>query len=328
MNADSFDLIGIDLGGTKLAAARFRPGMERIHEHRVPVAGLDQDGLVAAILDAIQTCRDAADGQVGAVGLGLPTTIDRRTGMVVSACNLPLHELPIVELVEERTDLACALDNDATAALVGEHALGRARGLEHVVMLTLGTGVGGGMLLDGRPYSGAIGGGSELGHVSIAHDGLPCTSANCPNRGCLEAYCSGTALARNAREAARQHPDGALGRAVAAGREPRGELVVELALQGDGQCVALLEELGRYLGVGIASLTNIFNPEMVVVGGGLAEAAEQWILPAAREVVQARTLEPARSLVRIEPAELGNGAGLVGAAVLARGALDASLARA
>jgi len=192
-----------------------------------------------------------------------------------------------------------------------------------MVMLTLGTGIGGGLILDGSLYRGSIGAAGELGHITIQVDGPPC-QGTCPGRGHLEALASGTAADRLAQEVAVERPEGDLGRAGAAGRTVDARLAVELAAAGPGDAREVLEAIGRYLGEGIASLVNVFNPELVVLGGGFARAGDLLFEPA-RQVVAERALQPARDLVRIVPALLGVEAGLIGAGLVGFEALEAAV---
>jgi glucokinase len=212
------------------------------------------------------------------------------------------------------------IENDGNAAAVAEHRLGAARGARHVVMLTLGTGVGGGLILENHLYRGAVGAAGELGHITIDVDGPPCQGA-CPGRGHLEALASGLAADGLAERAAAERPDGDLGRAAAAGRKVDPHLLVELAAAGPGDARDVLDHVGFHLGVGIADFVNVFNPELVVVGGGFAEAGEL-LLDSARKVVAERALPPAKDEVEIVMAELGSEAGLIGAALVAFDALD------
>ena len=302
-------VIGVDLGGTKiLAGVVDRDGsVERRRELPTPLDS--QDELLRGLAEAVE---DVLEEDVAALGFGIPSTIDQRSGKAVTSVNIPLADLDLRAWMRERFGLPVGIDNDANAATLAEWAHGAGRGTRHMVMLTLGTGVGGGLILDGKPYRGAIGAGAELGHMVIDLDGPPCQGA-CTGRGHLEALASGHAATTAAQEQ--------FGPAVDAHR------LVRLANEGDAAAVGLLAELGHRLGAGIASLVNIFNPELVVVGGGFS-AAGDFLLEPARELVAREALSPARELVRIVRAELGTAAGLVGAGLVAFEALDGAAAAA
>jgi glucokinase len=308
-------VIGVDLGGTKLLAGVVDERLEVHHRVQRTVAGLEQAELLDVAVDAVTEARTAARTEVAAVGFGIPCTIDRRTGRAVVAVNLDLVDVAFGAVVGERLGLPVSVDNDANVAALAEHRAGAARGCSEAVVLTIGTGIGGGLILRGELYRGAIGAGAEPGHMVIDMDGPPC-QGNCPNRGCMEALASGTALAREARRIAREQPRSGLGRAVAAGQELAGPLVTELAHDGDPGAIEAVGLIGARLGVGITSLVNIFNPEVVVIGGGVIGAGELLLAPA-RAVVAARALPPGRDEVRIVPAAFGAEAGMVGAAALA-----------
>src|SRR5437763_8828049 len=294
-------VIGVDLGGTKILAGIVdRDGtVERRRELPTPLES--QEELLQGIASAVE---DVLEDDVAAIGLGIPSTIDQRSGRAVTSVNIPLADLDVRGWVRDRFGLPTGIDNDANAATLAEWAYGAGRGTRHMVMLTLGTGVGGRLILDGKPYRGAIGAGAELGHMVIDLDGPPCQGV-CPGRGHLEALASGHAATTAAQEQ--------FGPAVDAHR------LVRLANQGGRAAVALLAELGHRLGAGIASLVNIFNPELVVVGGGLS-AAGDFLLEPARELVAREALSPARELVRIVRAERGPAAGLAGAGPVRFGA--------
>jgi glucokinase len=234
--------------------------------------------------------------------------------------HLPLDGLPFKALMSERLDLPVTVDNDTNVALLAEHQAGAARGADDAVMITLGTGIGGGLMFGGEVYRGSAGAGAELGHIVVDPDGPECPG-DCPGHGCLEAYASGNAIGRAGEEAARRSPESALGKALEQGREITGGLVTELAHDGDETAIRVLAEAGRWLGLGIVSLTNALNPELVIVGGG-AGAAGELLLQPAREVLAARGLPPNRELVRVVPAHFGSEAGMIGAALMALNALE------
>lgn len=256
-----------------------------------------------------------AEGEVSAVGFGIPCTIDRRTGRAVWAVNLPLADIMFGDVMTERLGLPVFVDNDANLALLAEHRRGAAAGFTEAVMLTIGTGIGGGLLLGGRLYRGSAGAAAELGHTVIDINGPPC-QGNCPNRGCIEVMASGTALAREAVRIAGERPGSGLAQALADGQELIGPLVTELAYDGDSAAREVLELIGTRLGVAIASFVNTFNPQVVVIGGGVMAAGDLLLEPA-RKVVAERTLPPARDEVRIVTAGFGVEAGMVGAGAFA-----------
>ena len=226
-----------------------------------------------------------------------------------------VHGLNERDILRERLGLPVFVDNDANVTTLAEQRAGAARGALDVVGLTVGTGIGGGIVIDGHIYRGYVGAGAELGHMVIDEDGPPC-QGQCPNRGCLEAVASGAAIGREGSLAAEQEPDSALGAAIADGLEITGEVVTDLALEGDEVARMVLGQIGRKLGVGLANIVNIFNPEVIVVGGG-AMAAGDLLLDPAREELRLRALPPGRELVRVVPAQFGAEAGMLGAGLLA-----------
>jgi glucokinase len=308
-------VIGVDVGGTKLLAGVVDARFGVHHRAQRSVVGLDQSALLDMAVDAVREARDAAGGEVAAIGFGIPCLIDQRTGTAVIAVNLSLADIPFRDVMAERLGLPVFVDNDGNVTALAEHQAGAARGAREAVILTIGTGIGAGLILRGELYRGSIGAGAELGHMVIDMDGPRC-QGNCPNYGCVEALASGTALVREATRLARERPRSGLGRALAAGRDPSGPLVTELAHDGDAVAIEALTLIGARLGVAIASLVNIFNPEIVVVGGGVIAAGELLLAPA-RAVVAERALPPSRDVVRIVAARFGAEAGMVGAAMLA-----------
>jgi glucokinase len=307
--------IGVDMGGSKLLAGAVDTQLSVHNRAQRPLLGLDQASLLDVAVDAVEEVRALAEGEISAVGFGIPCLIDQRTGRAVVAVNLPLADIVFGELMAERLGLPVFVDNDANVAALAEHSGGAGAGCSDLVMLTIGTGIGGGLILGGRIYRGALGAGAELGHTVIDMNGPPC-QGNCPNRGCLEAMASGTALAREALRVAGERPESGLGRALADGVPLVGPLVTELAYDGDEAAVEVLQLIGTRLGVGITSFVNAFNPEVVVIGGGVMGAGDL-LLDAARAEVAARALPPSRDEVQIVTAEYGVEAGMVGAAALA-----------
>lgn len=311
-------VIGIDLGGTKLAAGVVTGDLTVLHRVRRPSRGIGQQALLDLIVEVVEELRVACAGDrlVEAVGLGIPSMIDQQSGRVVMSVNLPIADVPIRDVMQERLGLPVAVDNDGNVAALAEQRFGAARGRRHVVFLGLGTGVAGGVIIDGRVFRGARGTGAELGHITVAIDGPACQGF-CPNRGCLETMSSGTAMARLAHEYAQAHADSALGRELAAGHEITGEIVTRLAHDGDVGAIGVLAEVGRNLGAGMVSIVNTFNPEAIVVGGGAAEGAGELVLGPARDQLERRALPPNRDAVEVLPAQFGPDAGMLGAAALA-----------
>jgi glucokinase len=307
-------VIGIDAGGTKLLGGVIDDSLVVHHRVHRSWRGADRAETLEIMLDAVEEVRAAAP-DVEAVGFGIPALVEQETGVALWSTHLPLADVPFRDLMSERLGLPVEVDNDSNVALLAEHRAGAARDVRHAAMLTLGTGIGGGLLLDGRIYRGAGGLGAELGHIVIDLDGPDC-QGECPGRGCLEVLASGSAIGAAGRAAARAHPASALGRRLAAGDEITGPIVTELAHAGDAAAIGVLATVGRRLGAGITSIVNALAPEVVVVGGG-AVAAGELLLQPARAVVAERALPPMRERVRIVAAHFGDEAGMLGAALLA-----------
>ncbi len=317
-------VIGVDLGGTKVLAGAVDERLGVHHRARRSSRGEDTAEVLSIIEGAVREASEAVDGVVEAVGVGVPSTIDALRGVSIYSTHLPLAGVPVATLLAERLGLPVFMDNDANLALLAEHRAGAAEGADNALMLTLGTGIGGGILVDGRIYRGSQGAAAELGHMVVDQDGPPC-QGNCPNRGCLEVMASGSALVREATALAGERPRSALGRALASGRGITGPLVTELAHDGDEAAREVLGLIGRRLGVGISSLVNVFDPDVVLIGGGVVAAGELLFEPA-RDEMRARALPPGRDHVRILPTRFGDESGMLGAAVLARDAIDARAA--
>jgi glucokinase len=304
-------VLGVDVGGTKVevgavCGSEVSRAVERPTELESTEALLD--GLEATAQELI-----ADVGRPAAVGAGVPSQIEFATGRVMSSVNIPLEGVALRDELERRFGLPAFVDNDGNCAALAEAEL---RGMRDLVMLTLGTGVGGGVVIGGRIFRGTHGLGAELGHVTIEKDGPPCPG-NCPNRGCLEALASGTALERDATETGKDHPDSALGSVYAEHGRVHGHDAVEAARAGDRLARRLFARLAEALGVGIASFVNVFEPEQLVIGGGLSEAADLFLEDA---VVEAgvRALPVLWERVTVSVAQSGADAGVIGAGLLAR----------
>ena len=305
--------VGVDVGGTKIAAGVVTPDGKILDEVRYPTPH-SPGTLVETIARAISEVGDGP--QVGGVCLAVPGLILAQANKVVFSPNLRAVEgIPLKDELEPKIGMPLTIENDGNAAAWGEFRFGVGSEADHLVFVALGTGIGGGVITQGILMRGAQGSGGELGHVTIQATGPRCA---CGNNGCLEALASGTAIGRRARELAVEQPDSALGR-LAARRQILGEDVTELAREGDEVALSVLDEVGRWLGVGLAGFVNIFNPEVVAVGGGVMEAGEL-VLRAARKEVILRARPPSRDLADVKVATLGPRSGVLGAAALARDA--------
>ena len=303
--------IGVDVGGTKIAAGVVSPEGEILNEVRYPSSG-PTERLLSSIARAINDVKQ--DYEVGGACLAVPGNILATESRVIFSPNL--HTIEGIDLKEEmqrRTGFDVTVENDANAAAWGEFRFGAGAEIDHLVFVTLGTGVGGGVITHGVLMRGAQGAGGELGHMTIHATGPRC---GCGNRGCLEALASGTAIQRRAREVAAEEPGSALAE-LAIERRILGEDVTRLARDGDKAALSVLEEAGLWLGIGLAGYVNIFNPEVIAVGGGASRAGDL-ILNATRREVHLRSRSPARDLVKIMAATLGPESGVLGAAALAR----------
>jgi glucokinase len=311
-------VIALDLGGTKLAAGIIDREGVVVRRTQQPTDTSSQEALLAQIERAIE---DLLDEDVAALGVGIPSLIDQKLGRAGASVNVPLAGVNVRDELSEHYGLPVALENDANAAALAEHRFGAGRGSEHMVMITLGTGIGGGLILNGELYRGSLGTAGELGHLTIDVHGPQCQGF-CPGIGHFEALASGTAAERLADEIADARPDGRLAGARADGRALEAPVVVELAEAGAPDALQVMDTIGYHLGHGIANYVNVFNPELVVIGGGFSRAGEL-VLEPARRVIAERALPTPREHVRIALAVLGNEAGLIGAGLVGFEALDA-----
>jgi glucokinase len=292
-------VIGVDLGGTKIAAGSIDADGHVHERNEVPTPVDSQEALLEGIVSAIEPL--AAESPA-AIGFGIPSVIDRKTGRTLGSTNIPLRDVSLDEVVGERFGVPVVVENDGNVAALAEWRLGAGRGVDDLVTLTLGTGVGGGLVLGGSLYRGI----AELGHVVVVADGPPC-QGNCNGRGHLESVASGNAADRAAEKL---WGDGA-----------NAELLVGRAQEGDPAALEALAGIGHLLGAAVGSFMNIFAPELVIIGGGFGLAAFEFLLPSTLEIARRETVEPDFLPVRIVRAELGSDAGLVGAGLLAFEAL-------
>ena len=305
--------IGIDIGGTKIAAGVVAEDGRILQRVRVPTPPDDELATLAA-LHAVVDELLARDPRVEAIGVGAAGLVERPGANARWAPHNTYRRLELRRLLHERTGLPTSVDNDANAAAWAEARFGAGAVSDDLVVVNVGTGIGGGLVLDGRLYHGEHGFAGELGHLIVDPDGDRC---DCGNRGCLEAMASGSTLGRLGREAAAADPGGRLAALAGGPHLVTGEVVFAAAAEGDKAALALFERVGHWLGVGIASLVTIFDPDLVVVGGGVAATGDLLLAPARASFERYVHARDQRDLPPVVPARLGADAGLVGAATLA-----------
>jgi glucokinase len=303
-------VLGVDVGGTKVAVAAV-DGVTATRTREHPTVTVSTD----ALLDGVEhVVRDviADAGQPEAIGVGVPSQIEFATGTVETSVNIPLTGVPLREELGRRFGVPVYVDNDANCAALAEaHIVGAS----HLVMLTLGTGVGGGVVIDGLTFRGAHGLGAELGHIAVNPDGPPCPG-NCPNRGCLESYCSGQALERDGTELASDKPDSPLAERLDSDGRLSARKLVAAAEDGDADALLIMENFGRMLGIGISNYVNVFEPERLAIGGGISRASHLFLDRAVQEA-GARTRPALWKRTTVALAEGGPDAGVIGAGLLA-----------
>jgi glucokinase len=311
-------VLGIDIGGTNLVVGSVAEDGSTVvataSEPTHPEAGATDvvDRLVGLAERAVATTRREAPGaEILGVGVGAPGPLDTKRGIVLLTPNLGWVNMPLRQLIHDRLGLPAALDNDANCAVLGEWWVGAARGARHAIGITIGTGIGGGLIVDGRLYHGASDVAGEIGHTTIDTEGRRC---KCGNYGCLEAYASGPNIALRAVEEMEAGAESRL-RALVGGdlRKITAQTVYQAAADGDELALEVVNDTAKFLGVGIGNLLNVFNPEVVVVCGGVTLAGDHLFEPLRREVAR-RAFKPAVTACRIVPGELAGTAGVYGAA--------------
>lgn len=309
---------GIDLGGTKILSLVMTAEGGVLGRDRCPTEAQDgPDAVIGRMAISLRRAAAAASlplKELGGVGVSAPGPCDLRRGLVTDPPNLPgWRDVPLPRILSEALGLPVLLENDATAAAYGEHRFGAGRPYRHLVFVTVSTGIGGGIIIDGSPYRGASGGAGEVGHTVIQEDGPPC---GCGRKGCLEALASGTAIAREGTALLEGGRAPQLARLAAAGRVVDAETVYEAAENGDSDARAVIERAGHYLGLGFANLINLFNPEAIVVGGGLSRMGGMFLGPACA-AIRERALPQCLADVTVVLGELGDEAGALGVVALA-----------
>ena len=313
---------GIDLGATKILSVVVSRSGRLLAEDLRPTEGVEgPDAVIANMIASLrQAVASAGGGQLAAIGIDAPGPVDYARGIITSPPNLPgWHDVPLAAIVEKEFGVPCILENDANAAAFAEHRWGSGRGSRHMLFLTVSSGVGGGIIIDGNLYRGASGAAGEVGHMTINARGARC---HCGCRGCLEMYASGIAIARLGRRLAARHPESLLAR-LAREQPLTAKLVHEVADKGDESARDLIAGAGRDLGVGLASLINVFNPEVIVLDGSLTKMGDLYLGPA-RETAQRESFAQNWSDVRIVVGELGDRSAALGAAAVALEAMRAT----
>src|SRR5918911_4099560 len=310
--------IGLDLGGTTLKAALVSATGEILHETRTDSEQQRADRLFAQLIEAARALRDhpQAEGRVAGVGLGVPGLVNRKTNRIEVLTNLPeLSHVDLIGEVSAALGLPVVLDNDANAAAYGELQAGAARGRREVFFITLGTGIGSGLIINGQIYRGAAGFAGEFGHMTIDPEGIEC---GCGTVGCLETIASGPNIVRRTRERLYRDRTSSLSRlAIPRDREFTAEDIARAAREGDEMAQVMMERTGMFLGIALAAVINLLNIEMVVMGGGVMEAGELILKPTIKET-RRRAFPPSFNSCEIVIAKAGPSAGMIGAALLAR----------
>jgi glucokinase len=308
--------IGVDVGGTKVAAAVVDDQGAIIEKSKRPTPSTDAEKTAAAIAEAVDEL--TAKHQVEAVGLGAAGFVDETRSVMLFSPNLAWRNEPLKQKVEDRVGLPVVVENDANAMAWGEARFGAGRDADHLLCITLGTGIGGGVIIDGELYRGRWGIGGEWGHLRVVPDGHRC---GCGNRGCWEQYASGNALVREARDLARVSPAMA-GRLLELGEGTpegiTGPEVTQAAREGDAAALECFRIIGTWLGQGIADLAAVLDPGLFIIGGGLSDSGDLLLAPARETYAKVLTGRGHRPVAPVRIAELGADAGMVGAADLAR----------
>jgi glucokinase len=310
--------IGIDLGGTSLKAALVSPTGEIIHETRIETELRNPEALFKQVIKTALSLRDDknAGGRVAGIGIGIPGLVNRKTNRIEVMPNLPaLSEIDITSELSTQTGLPVILDNDANAAAYGELQVGASRGQKEVFFITLGTGIGAGLIINGQIYRGAAGFAGEFGHMTIDPEGIECA---CGNIGCLETIASGPNIVRRTRERLYRDRTSSLSRlAIPRDREFTAEDIAHAAREGDEMAQVMMERTGMFLGIALAAVINLLNVEMVVMGGGVMDAGDLILKPTIKET-RRRAFPPSFNSCEIVIAKLGATAGMIGAALMAR----------
>lgn len=304
--------IGIDLGGTNIAVGVVRDQKELVATHSVPTGAsrpyTEVIADMAAVVETVAAKAGIAVSDCESIGIGSPGTCDSDKGVVARAYNLNWFDVPVCQMLSDRFGIPCRLSNDANCAALAEVVAGAAQGVKDMVLITLGTGVGGGIIIDGKIYAGMRTAGAELGHVVLVLDGEPCT---CGRNGCWEAYASVTALIRQAEKTAAEHPESLMN-----GRTIDGKTVFDAADRGDTVAQGVIDRWVKYVAAGLTDWVNALAPEMILIGGGISRQGERILQPMREYVVNNCFGKKDGAVPVIAAAALGGEAGIIGAAAL------------
>ncbi len=312
--------VGIDLGGTNIAVGVVDQEYHLVSQVSRKTKAFHPaeeiaDDMAAAALEAIEKANLTAD-QIEWIGVGTPGSVNPKTGVVGLAANLGFRDTPLADLISKRLNKRVFLENDANAAAYGEMMAGAAKGLDSVIMITLGTGVGGGIIIDGKIYSGFNYKGAELGHLGMVYEGVPCT---CGNRGCIEAYCSVSALIRQTREAMQLNAKSKMWELAEGSLDKvNGRTSFDAMRQGDPAGKAVVEQYTDYIAYAVGGIISLFQPQAVVIGGGISKEGETLFAPVREKAYPRSFNHDPSNCSQILKAELGNDAGIIGAALLGK----------
>lgn len=306
--------IGIDLGGTNIAGGIVSEDGKLLYKTSIPtVTDKGESGLLAAIAGLINEIKEKANGEeIARVGIGVPGHADDKTGVVVYCNNIPFVNTPLSEYIEKETGLPCRIGNDANAAALAEVLFGSAKAFDNAIMITLGTGIGAGIIFNKKVFAGCNGSAGELGHVSLYPDGLMC---NCNRRGCFEQYGSATALCEQTRAAMEKHPESKLWEFAKTLHDVCGKTAFDAMHAGDKVAGEVVSQYIRYLATGVVDIINLLFPDAIIFGGGIAKQGEVLLAPI-REIVKNECYSTYGRQTEFLTAGLGNDAGIIGAAFL------------
>ena len=316
-------IAALDLGGTQIRTALYEDGGRLVARYACPTrADEGREAVLNRIIQSLERIIAEAPGPVTAIGVGAPGPLDPWGGVILDAPNLPgWQKVPLRQVLSERFGVPVAVGNDANVAALAEHRFGAGKGFDHIIYITVSTGIGGGIIMDGKLLLGARGLAVEVGHIIVEPEGPPC---GCGSRGCMEAVASGTAIAREAKRRLRAGEGGLLLRLVGGDVERvTAREVAQAARQGDPLSKEIFRQAGRYIGIGITSLVHLFNPARVIIGGSVAKAGDLLFDPI-RETIRERVMdEHFLEGFAVVPAALGDDVGLLGAYTLAETSLEA-----